>query len=534
MKAEVILSIFATSDIHGHIFPYLYGNGEHADHGLGKLAALIKKEKEKSEISILIDNGDLIQGTPLTYYYSRFLISQKNPMIQILNKLEYDAAVIGNHEFNYGKSILARAVSESNFPWLAANILFSTTKETYFGLPYKIKTFPNGLKAVVIGVTTRYIPNWEKKQHIENLAFESAVASLKRWIPYVQEEEKPDIIIVSYHGGFERDLSTGEPTEEQTGENEAYKICTEVPGIDVLITGHQHRFIEEGKINGVSVVQPGFNGQALAKVTVKFKKNHNDWLIAEKHSTLISAKEVPPDEAILNIADYYEAKTQKWLDTVIGEIEGDMLIDDIFEARLREHPLIEFFNKVQMEAAGTDISCTALFHESAPGLSHQVTMREIVSNYIYPNSLSVLKVTGKDIKGALERSAAYFELKGDTEVIVNPEFSYPKPQHYNYDMWEGIQYEIDVSRPKGERVIALQFKGQPVMEDAEYEVVMNNYRAAGGGGYTMFRDKPVVKEILTDMTELIANYLLENKKIMPSLNHNWKVVAGNGGDLLVN
>ncbi len=526
MKAEITLSILATSDIHGHIFPYLYGTGEYADHGLGKLAALIKKEREQSEALLLIDNGDLIQGTPLTYYYSRFLNNQKNPMIQILNMLEYDAAVIGNHEFNYGKSILARAVSESNFPWLAANILFSSTKETYYGLPYKIKTFANGLKTAVIGVTTQYIPNWEKKQHIENLAFESAVSSLKRWVPYVQEEEKPDLMIVSYHGGFERDLSTGEQTEEQTGENEAYRICTEVPGIDVLITGHQHRLIEGETINGVAVVQPGYNGRALAKVTVKFKKKHNDWLIDEKHSILISAKEISPDEEALQIADYYESKTQKWLDTVIGEIEGDMLIEDIFEARIKEHPLIEFINKVQMEAAGADISCTALFHEGAPGLSHQVTMREIVSNYIYPNSLSVLKVSGKDIKDALELSAAYFELKDDGEITVNPDFSFPKPQHYNYDMWEGIQYEIDVSRPKGERVIVLQYKGQPVMENAQYKVVMNNYRAAGGGGYTMFKDKPVVREILTDMSELLANYFLEKKIVTPSLNHNWRVVAG--------
>lgn len=525
MRSEITISILATSDIHGHVFPYLYGTGEKAEHGMGKLASLIKKETEHSEASILIDNGDLIQGTPLTYYYSRFLSNQKNPMIQILNKLKYDAAVIGNHEFNYGKSILARAVSESNFPWLAANILYSSTKETYFGLPYTIKAFETGIKAAIIGVTTQYIPNWEKKEHIENIAFESAVSGLKRWIPYIQEEEKPDLIIAAYHGGFERDLSTGEITEEQTGENEAYRICMEVPGIDVLITGHQHRFLEGSRVNGVVAVQPGFNGQALAKVTVKFKKKHNTWIINEKYSELISAKDATPDKEILKIAKYYESKTQKWLDTVIGEIDGDMIIDNIFEARIMEHPLIEFINRVQMEAAEADISCTALFHEGAPGLKHKVTMREIVSNYIYPNSLSVLRVTGKDIKDALERAASYFDLDHDGQIKVNPEFSFPKPQHYNYDMWEGIQYEINVSRPVGNRITVLQFKGHHIEEEGLYEVVMNNYRAAGGGGYTMFKNKPVVKEIQTDMTELLANYFLEKKKVTPSLNNNWRVVT---------
>ncbi|MGN7174691.1 bifunctional metallophosphatase/5'-nucleotidase [Cytobacillus sp. SAFR-174] len=526
MKSEALLTILATSDVHGHVYPYYYGTDENAEHGLGKLAALIKREKEQSEISILIDNGDLIQGTPLTYYYSRYLKNQKNPMIQILNKLEYDAAVIGNHEFNYGKNTLARAVSESNFPWLSANILFNSTKETYFGLPYKIKTFANGLKTAVIGVTTQYIPNWEKRQHIEQLSFESAVVSLKRWVSYIQEEEKPDLIIVSYHGGFEKDIKTGELTEEQTGENEAYRICTDVPGIDVLITGHQHRFIEGEQVNGVSIVQPGFNGQALAKVTVKFRKRHNDWLIDEKNSALIYPNGIMPDHEVLQLAGYYESKTQNWLDTVIGEIEGDMVIKDIFKARLNEHPLIEFINKVQMEAAGADISCTALFHEGAPGFKSKVTMREIVSNYIYPNSLCVLRISGKDIKDALERSASYFELNSDGEIIVNPEFSYPKPQHYNYDMWEGIEYKIDVSRPRGSRITELLYKGHPIREDGEYHAVMNNYRAAGGGGYYMFKDKPVVKEILTDMTELLAGYFSEKGKVIPTLNCNWEVSAG--------
>jgi 2',3'-cyclic-nucleotide 2'-phosphodiesterase/3'-nucleotidase len=151
-------------------------------------------------------------------------------------------------------------------------------------------------------------------------------------------------------------------------------------------------------------------------------------------------------------------------------------------------------------------------------------MRDIVSNYIYPNTLRVIRITGHDIKAALERSATYFEEYDGREIKINNRFSKPKPQHYNYDMWEGIEYIINISKPIGERVIKLEKDGIPLELDDEYEVVMNNYRAGGGGEYLMFQNKPVVKDIPTDMSELIASYILERGTIEACLNNNWEVI----------
>ena len=513
------ITILQTSDIHGSIYPLTYANNEKADVGLGKLATKIKQERAVDEQLLLIDNGDLIQGTPLTYFYVQFLKKKGNPMISLLNHLSYDAAIIGNHEFNYGLNVLNRAVQASNFPWLSANCISLHTGDPYFGKPYLIKVV-NSVKIAILGVTTHYIPNWEDEQNITGLAFKDSLQETKKWVAHIREIERPDVVIVSYHGGFERDLKTGEPTEPLTGENQGFAICHEVEGIDVLLTGHQHRALT-GNVNGVEIVQPSNNGQMLGKVILTLNEQNE---IITKTSELLRMEEVEADQEILNLTSDIEADTQKWLDQPIGKIEGDMVIADAFSVRTSEHPAIEFINKVQMEVAGVDISATSLFNNLSPGFGTNVTMRDIISNYMFPNTLKVLCVSGQDIKDALEQSASYFVLNETGGLEVNRTFIEPKPQHYNYDMWEGIEYVLDIRNPIGQRVTALHYRGEPLQMDGKYQVVMNNYRAGGGGNYTMFKDKPIVKEIPLDMTEIITNYILARHTVKATVNHNWKVV----------
>lgn len=301
-----------TSDIHGNIFPQNYGTNRKAELGLAKVATLIKQERTLHEHTITIDNGDIIQGTPLTYHYARFQHTLPNPMITILNDLNFDAGVIGNHEFNYGLDLLNQAVRESSYPWLSANIVNTKTGDPYFGKPYLVKSFPDGPRVGILGLTTQYIPNWEKEEHIRGMRFEDAVVIAKKWIKVLKEEERVDLVVVSYHGGFERDLETGEPTETLTGENQGYQLCMEVQGIDVLLTGHQHRQIAGKKINGVLVVQPGNNGLTLGKVTVEFKKDEkNGFQVVEKASELLTVDGVEPDQSVLTSIQSYEDEAQK-------------------------------------------------------------------------------------------------------------------------------------------------------------------------------------------------------------------------------
>lgn len=516
------LTILETSDVHGSIMPINYGNNEYTPLGLAKVSTILKEERTNGRHVLVIDNGDLIQGTPLTYHYVKKQSNEENPMIRVLNHLNYDAAVIGNHEFNYGMDVLKQAVESSAFPWLCANILNEQSGKPFLGKPYIIKQY-NSVKVAVLGVTTHYIPNWEDPSHLKGLTFEEALKSTEKWVDFIKEKENPDLLIVSYHGGFEKDPATGEITENLTGENQGYEICGKVAGIDILLTGHQHRTIAT-TINNVLVLQPGVNGQMVGKATISFEKTAGKWEIADKKAELIPVEHVEPDKKITELIQDDETATQKWLDTPMGKIKGDMLVEDAHQIRLGDNPLIEFINKVQMKVSGADISNTALFHNNSPGFPTSVTMRDIVSNYIYPNTLKVIKITGQDIKDALERSASYFMIGKSDELVVNPSFTTPKPQHYNYDMWEGIEYILDIRKPIGERVVKLARDGREIDRNQEFEVVMNNYRAGGGGDYTMYRDKPVVKDIPMDMSELIANYILEEKVIEATVDGNWKVI----------
>jgi 2',3'-cyclic-nucleotide 2'-phosphodiesterase / 3'-nucleotidase len=520
----VTLNILLTSDVHGTVYPIHYQDNSKAEIGLAKISTLIKKERSQNANVLLIDNGDFIQGTPFTYHYATYEKDMENPMSLLANYLEYDIAIIGNHEFNYGMDILNNAVATANSPYLSANILDKNRKEPYFGKPYIIKHIESNIKIAILGVTTHYIPHWEQAHHIKDLQFEDAFETTKKWVSYIRKHEKPDLLVVAYHGGFERDLQTGVPTEVLTGENQGYAMCHEIEGIDILLTGHQHREIAHTVINGVTILQTGCNGHSVGKVTVTFEKAEQKWVKKESYSELLPVQGIAADQDVLSLVANYEEKTQNWLDKPIGIIYGDMQISDAMQTRLQDHPFIEFINKIQMDIANVSISCTSLFHNISPGFPKHVTMRDIVSNYIYPNTLKVIRITGADIKDALELSASYFTLKADGSIIVTPTYIEPKPQHYNYDMWEGISYVLNISKPIGERVESLQYKGAPLNINEEYDVVMNNYRASGGGNFFMFQNKLVVKDIPTDMSELIANYILKHKRIEATVNHNWKVI----------
>ncbi|HNR63296.1 MAG TPA: 5'-nucleotidase C-terminal domain-containing protein [Thermotogota bacterium] len=517
----VTITILQTSDIHGNIFPINYATNKPSDVGLAKIQTLVKQLKNQDPDLILIDNGDLIQGTPFAYYHVKKDPTAPNPMIQALNLMGFHASVIGNHEFNYGMGILNKASSEADFPLLSANVVRRFSKTPYFE-PYRIITV-KGVRIGILGLTTKYIPNWEDVRNILDVDFLDPVETAKVYVPHLREKEKVDVVIVSYHGGFERDILTGKPTEELSGENQGYQLLEEVEGIDLLLTGHQHRSIA-GFCQGVPVLQPSNWGQMVGKAEIKLDNTEKRWVIVSKSVELISTKGVPADEEVLALVRTVEESTQKWLDTPIGIAKGDFSVVDPLITRMGDNALLEFINKVQMMVSGAKISSTALFTNDIKGWgSGPVSLRDVNAVYIYANTLKVIRVSGQDIKSALERCASYFTIQ-DGKIAVNESWVSPKPQHYNYDVWEGIDYTIDVSKPIGERVVQLEFEGKPLQMDGEYEVVLNNYRAGGGGNYPMFQGKPVVKDIMMEVAELLSDYILTMGEIEATVDSNWKVI----------
>lgn len=472
--------------------------------------------------SLFIDNGDIIQGSPLSFYVFKEYGHAKH-LLDAFNDLPIDVGVIGNHEFNYGKKYLQTAIDSAAYPVLSANILNSENL-TAFGPPYTIIE-KEGVTFGVLGLTTQYIPHWEHPENYKNLHFKSVVETAKKYI--FELREQVDVLIVSYHGGFEKNLVTNEVTEEQTGENEGWQLLEEISGIDVLLTGHQHNTHAQMK-NGTAILMPGHKGQFLGKVTLELEEKEGGWKVRNAYPELIEVTDkINIDKKLSAKYSALNDEVNHWLDESIGTVEGDMKIYDIHQARVMEHPYTEFIQNVQMHFSETDISGTALFNDRISGLKSTVTMRDIVTNYVYPNTLSILKVSGADLKAAIEQSAEYFTLNNKGEIVISDDFLYPKPKMYNYDMYEGIEYTIDVAEPVGNRVIVFQKNGKNILPTDELEIVINQYRAVGGGDYKMFDESKVIREINIPMTELIANYLQKFELVKAETNHNFKVINSN-------
>lgn len=488
------LKIYATTDIHGSIFPTNYSTKDQfSDIGIAKIASLIKANR--NEDTILIDNGDSFQGSPLMTYALENL--DYNPMAKVFNMMSYDYYNLGNHDFNYGEEALLQFIDENKAKLLTSNVFY---KDKTIGESVILEK--DGKRVALIGVLTHYIPNWEKPQNIVNFTFKDAYTHLVDEVNRLKD--KTDIIIAVYHGGLEKDPQTAVPTETLTGENQGYEM-SQIEDLDLLITGHQHRSLVEN-LFGTVVTQSTFKGAEFVEIDL------NDEEITTKLHTLEGVKE---DEEIINTFQDLQDKTQAWLDIPIGTIkDNDLIVHDPRDARLHKHPVISFLNQVQLDRSGADIAGIALFNDEAKGFNQSITIRDIVSTYPYPNTMVIKEMSGKLLVEMLEWSAKYFTLDQNNNIIVDPKYVLPKPEHYNYDMFDGIDYTINVSNPVGSRIENLMFKGKSVKDEDTFKVVMNNYRASGGGDYGMILEAETVQEIQEEMIDTLINYLKNHSPVV--------------------
>lgn len=504
------LFIAVSSDVHGFIMPTDYLTADsYAPLGLAKMAAVLEAIRQEKKHVIYIDNGDLIQGSALSQYLALKEPERgPAPIIEVLNDMGCDAAVLGNHEFNYGRDYLQKGIDVAHFPVLSANILDVTNKEPVFK-PYTVVE-RSGVKIAILGLITRHVPYWEKPQHIQGLIFEDPVAAAALWVPRLKR--LADVVIVAYHGGFEYDPFSGQKTFLQQGENEALRILKAAPQMDCLITGHQHREIA-GIFRGIPVVMPSWGGRAFGLVQLVLKRQGEKWRVRPKEALLLRNARVVPDPAIVERVMPLHERVEAWLDSAIGHVEGDMTISDPIQARRYLHPYVAFVNELQMKVADVDIACTSIFHGKAKGLPKDITVRDIVSNYIYSNTLAVLEVSGADLRAALEQCARFFDLDKEGNLIISEEFSEPFIQYYNYDIYSGIDYTFDIRQAPGQRVVELLYHGQDIQDHDRLKIVMNNYRANGSGHFPMYSQEKVIKDIQIDMTDLLVNHILEHPVI---------------------
>ncbi|GBG93688.1 2', 3'-cyclic nucleotide 2'-phosphodiesterase [Ligilactobacillus salitolerans] len=503
--------ILSTSDVHGYFYPTDFSSAaDHHELGYLKAATLIRQIRAQAgedEIVLYIENGDIVEGSPLDAYAynTREATDHYRKIGAMINLVKPDAAVLGNHEFNYGLDYLAAVLQNRDYPILGANITGPNAVKIV-DAPYRIIE-QKGVKVGIIGLTTQFIPHWEDPTNIAGLKFSSALSVLKKQAAKLRPQV--DVLIAAYHGGYEADLISGEPTEKFTGENEGSAILKDVPEIDALVTGHQHRE-EAAVVNGIPTTQPGYRGSDLGEIVLELDEKKQ-----VKHGTAnllsVAGQELAPD--LEEISASWLTETQTWLDQPVTKIAGGMRISDHMQARLHGHAYLDFVNQVQMEATGAKISGTALFNDDVQGFGTEVTVRNVMNSYVYPNTLVVEKVTGADLRAALERCASFFEVKSDGTLEISAEFSNPKVELYNYDYYSGIDYSFDLTKAAGNRVGQIFYAGHELLPDEEVEVALNQYRGVGGGNYPMFSADKVVREYADDMPKLIIEYLQTHPQI---------------------
>ncbi len=521
MKNNFRLRLLCTSDIHGKIMPLNYADNSIENKGLAIISNVIKDLK--TENSITIDVGDILQGSPLLYFHQLNRKDYSNPVVTCFNHIGYDYFVPGNHDFNYGLEYLHDFVNNVEAKTLCGNI-FNKEERLLFEHDFDIINYPEGPKIVIIGITTQYIPNWENPTNIKGLIFENAFISARRIINDILVKEKPDLVILAYHGGFERDLHSHEFFVNDTGENLGSKMLEEISGIDCLITAHQHREISE-KIGNTFVMQVGSSGSNVGVIDFDFKYN-DKWNLIESSGKLIRTDNYEPDHQCIAKVSDIEAACQVFLDQKIGNVIYDNLsVEDMFKARLEKHPIVTFINKVQLEASKAMVSGTAL-PNSVTGFSKSITIRNVLSTYVYPNTLTVLETNGAQLRRILEKNAEYFVCENG-EIKSNPRFSYPKVQHYNYDMFDGIDYVIDLDKPFGSRIKEIKYQDKDVLDSDRFTLVVNSYRASGGGDFEEFKNLKIIREIPFDIAELLIDYIVKHQDIIVEDIKNIKILSKN-------
>ena len=477
------MRIIYTSDTHSYIFPTDYVDECDKEMGLLKLSQNFTKDED----TLVIDGGDIIQGSPLATY----LRNNNLPFIQadILNEMKVDIVVPGNHDFNYGHEAFCTFFNSLKAEVLACNLVEKTNTVKLH--KHIIKEDKQGIKYALIGAVTEYINVWEKPETLKYFTITSAYEAVKAEIEKVKASV--DKIIVIYHGGVENDLTTG-ALLSTTCENEGYKMAMGLD-IDLLLTAHQHLNIPLTKVNNTYLTQVPANAIKLLDITI----NKEGVVSKEIHAN--NKATTSPYLKDLN------TKINAWLDTDLASINEIITKPTLLDSASKGSRVADFFNHVILDHTKADVSATALFNDLF-SFGPNINIREIVKNYKFQNSIVVYSLNKDEIKEVLERAAEYFTLNNGA-LEISESFLRPKVENYNYDYYLGLSYTFDISKPKGQRVTRLLFEGKEI--DRELKFAVSNYRSTGAGGYDIFKTAKKLEETTAEVQELSIEYLLNHK-----------------------
>lgn len=494
---DQLIRFIVTSDTHA----YWLNHPENNQLSLMNTAGCVTALKAKpADLTLTLDLGDFLQGSSFATYLKQER-SDGRVIGRAMNAIGYDYQLIGNHEFNFGPEYRDSVLEELNSQILLSNIVNEGTIKPFTGKAYEIIEH-KGIKIGIVGVTTSYIPNWELPKNYQGLEFIDAFEAAKLYVDQIRP--KVDVVIVAYHGGFERDLATGEVLEELTKENQGYEMLKDIEGIDLLLTGHQHRIINQ-KIGDTWVIQPGHAGERVAEIEMTLNIEHHK-IKKEIKGTLHNSADY---SRLLTLKETMEpeiSQGEQWLSKVLGYAPLQQATENPLTARALGHPFVEMLNQIQLSETGADFSAAALINNYFTEFYGEITHETLLQCYPYFNLIAKTKVTGEDLYQALEFNYEYFDLNKQGELAVNEAYLIPKVRHYNFDIYSGLEITVDITKPVGQRIVNLinESNGLPINRNQHYTLALSQYRAVGGGDFKWF-----TKEKIQTLSEIDLATLLQ-------------------------
>lgn len=516
------ITIMGTTDLHGYVRAWDYYRDEGGlDYGMSRVATLVDSVRRQNPNALFLDAGDWLQGNSFAEYFARVDQDQSHyGLLQAADYMEYDAFVLGNHEFDYGLEYLNRQIDQTQTPVLGANMYYHESDEPAYK-PYVIREV-NGLKVGILGLNTPGTAVWNRSRVKGEIDYHDGTEVAHRFVPKIREEGA-DVVVVLAHSAFDGDDSYTE--EGVPEENFGRSIVENVPGVDALVLGHRHRTfetIEQGAEGGlVPVIEAGRWGSHLGIIELDVVEpggNMSPMVIradTRMHSTAHAREHL---EIVDLVEDKHEA-VREYVNQPVASTPDEWSAEN---ARKQPTPAIELINQVQLSETGAQLSAAAAFNTNVNFGPGEIRLGDIAMLYPYENSLYKMELTGRQIRSFLEYTSQYY-LQPEFEGRLNTNEDWPG---FNYDMLAGVEYELDLNQEPGDRVVKLEYDGEPVDDNDTFTVAINSYRAEGGGGFEMLADAEVLEVIDTSVRDLIINYLNEKDEITTSdyETANWRLI----------
>ncbi len=545
---DIHIKIMETSDVHGCIYPQDLVYQRTRRGSLAQVFTYIKQQRANHNQSvILLDNGDILQGTPFVYYYNYVNTKGIHPLAYIMNYMKYDAGTVGNHDIEPGHAVYDKFRKELNYPWLAANAVNTKTGRPYFK-PYTI-IYRNGLKIAVLGMITPAIPNWLPPSIWSGMRFDGMVKTARYWVSYIKQHEHPDLLIGLFHSGTDKNYGLhgpGEPIEDASK-----LVAKEVPGFDVVFAGHDHKDDNEIVTNTadkkVVLLDPGAHAETVSLADIHLTYNPKTGKYSKEiKGSLVSMKNYKPDSAFMARFMPYFVQVKKFVSRPIGKFTHTIYAED---ALFGPSSFMDLVHKVQLQKTGAQISFVSLLSTKAKIKKGPIYVRDLFKLYRYTNYLYTMSLTGREIKNSLEYSASLwfntmasktshmllFKHNSQGHVVVSkwngkPVLKYP---YYDFVSAAGIRYSVDLSKKPGNRIhITSLSNGKPFDMNKTYTVAINSYIGNGGAG-TLIEGAKIPKDQLAsriiksskkDIRYMMMQWI-ENKKIVdPKPLNQWEVL----------